>query len=495
MEQSRTGNAKKNTFIALASQIFIMIAGFLVPRFVIQTYGSEINGLTSNFNSILAIINLLQAGIVGASIFEMYKPIAKNDKETVGAIYYSSKKYFDRLSIVFFFLFLFSIPQVVFKTELGTISVIMAAVITGLDATMQFKYFCCYDVIFSAYQKRFHIDISITVGKVIYYALVFALIHFRVNYVTLYVAVFMGDLIRLLYLKVQFNRLFKPSIAVYSNRTDYKVKNQWSLFGNQIIQNIIESMPILLTSTFWGLDYSSILSVYLMVNNVYKSLFSTVINAISSSFGDLSARNDKEKTLEVFRLIQIICLALSIVFCFSSTILLKPFVNLYISSGSEMEYGYIGLAIVMNIYLFLYSLFSPYNMFTTVLGMYKETLGKNIVIGVISFGLTILLTKISFKLAFLGVGIYYFINALMRHRILKKNGYRCKPDVLIMGCAVLIALPIVGYISGLLLIGIESWLIWLVKAVEVFIIIVLIVLLVLISFFRIEFQSVIGYIK
>ena len=82
----RTKNTVKNSVVTLAFQIVTLIIGFVVPRWVISVYGSDVNGLTTNINQVINIINLLQAGLVGASIFEMYKPISKGDYETVGNI-------------------------------------------------------------------------------------------------------------------------------------------------------------------------------------------------------------------------------------------------------------------------------------------------------------------------------------------------------------------------------------------------------------------------
>ena len=72
----RSLSTLKNMIASLACEIMLVLFGLVVPRLIIETYGSEVNGLTSTITQVLSILNLLQAGAVGASIFQMYKPIA-----------------------------------------------------------------------------------------------------------------------------------------------------------------------------------------------------------------------------------------------------------------------------------------------------------------------------------------------------------------------------------------------------------------------------------
>ena len=80
----RTKSTIRNSIYSVFFQLFTLAVGFFVPKLVIEAYGSEVNGLTSNVNQLINLINLLQAGLVGASIFEMFEPIARKDYKLVG---------------------------------------------------------------------------------------------------------------------------------------------------------------------------------------------------------------------------------------------------------------------------------------------------------------------------------------------------------------------------------------------------------------------------
>ena len=97
----RSKNAFKNLIWYLGYEIIVFVLSVIFPRFIILTYGSSINGLTSTITRILSLINLIQAGAVGAAIYQMYKPVAENDYETQSAIIYSSKKFYYVVSVIY----------------------------------------------------------------------------------------------------------------------------------------------------------------------------------------------------------------------------------------------------------------------------------------------------------------------------------------------------------------------------------------------------------
>ena len=73
----------KNITLSIAVQIITAICGFIIPKLIIEQYGSAINGLVSSITQFLAYITFLEAGIGPVIKAALYKPIAKNDNATV----------------------------------------------------------------------------------------------------------------------------------------------------------------------------------------------------------------------------------------------------------------------------------------------------------------------------------------------------------------------------------------------------------------------------
>ena len=97
----RSKKALTNIVTSLLQQLITIICGFIVPKLIIQNFGSDINGLISSITQFLAYITLLESGIGPVIKSVLYKPIAKKDKTTIEKILKSSEKFFKTISKIF----------------------------------------------------------------------------------------------------------------------------------------------------------------------------------------------------------------------------------------------------------------------------------------------------------------------------------------------------------------------------------------------------------
>ena len=72
--------ATKNIVSSIMLQVVNMISGFIVPRIILSTFGSEVNGLVSSLNQFLGYISLFEGGITGVVTASMYEPIVRHDQ-------------------------------------------------------------------------------------------------------------------------------------------------------------------------------------------------------------------------------------------------------------------------------------------------------------------------------------------------------------------------------------------------------------------------------
>ena len=70
----RTGHVsnKKLIFLTVVSnlslQVVTALCGFVLPPLVICTFGSSVNGMVSSISQFIAYLNVVEAGVGGASI-------------------------------------------------------------------------------------------------------------------------------------------------------------------------------------------------------------------------------------------------------------------------------------------------------------------------------------------------------------------------------------------------------------------------------------------
>ena len=149
----RSRSALKNVIMSLAYEIILVLFALFMPRLIIGTYGSEVNGLTSTVTQVLQILNLLQAGAVGASIFQMYKPVAERDYVQVSRVIRASQRYFTKIGSIFLALVLVLAPAMGFgiKSELELWEKTLAFVILGLNGAFYFFFTSWFDILFSSH--------------------------------------------------------------------------------------------------------------------------------------------------------------------------------------------------------------------------------------------------------------------------------------------------------------------------------------------------------
>ena len=75
--EKRNKRLKLNTLFGFLYQIVAIICGFILPRLILRTYGSETNGLVNSIQSILNIITLMEMGVgavVQSALYNVGEP-------------------------------------------------------------------------------------------------------------------------------------------------------------------------------------------------------------------------------------------------------------------------------------------------------------------------------------------------------------------------------------------------------------------------------------
>ena len=71
-----------------------MICGFILPRFILSAYGSDVNGLVSSITQFLGFISFLDLGVGAVVQSAYYEPLANKDYSRVSSLFCYSKKFF-----------------------------------------------------------------------------------------------------------------------------------------------------------------------------------------------------------------------------------------------------------------------------------------------------------------------------------------------------------------------------------------------------------------
>lgn len=90
-----------NIICSLLLQVVTIVSGFILPKIIISSLGSETNGLVASINQFLNYVVLLEGGVSGVITASLYQPLSTNDKKKVSSIIRTTKRFFNQIGIVF----------------------------------------------------------------------------------------------------------------------------------------------------------------------------------------------------------------------------------------------------------------------------------------------------------------------------------------------------------------------------------------------------------
>ena len=100
----RSEQAFKNMAANLFLQVVVFLSGIILPRFILEAYGSTVNGMITSVNQFLTYLSLAEAGVATASVVALYNPLALGRKDEVNSILSATRKFYNRSGVLFFVL-------------------------------------------------------------------------------------------------------------------------------------------------------------------------------------------------------------------------------------------------------------------------------------------------------------------------------------------------------------------------------------------------------
>ena len=101
MADTREKRAKLNITTSLFNQFVTLICGLIIPRILLEAFGSEAYGATNSITQFLGYITLLEGGIGGVARAALYKPLAEKNIYKISQVMYEIKRFFRIIAYIF----------------------------------------------------------------------------------------------------------------------------------------------------------------------------------------------------------------------------------------------------------------------------------------------------------------------------------------------------------------------------------------------------------
>ena len=103
-------NLAKNTISALLSQLVTIVCGLVLPRLILQCYGSSVNGLVNSISQFLSVISFLELGVGAVTQTALYGPLANGDIRMQSEVYVSARRFFSKIARILVVYIVLTIP-------------------------------------------------------------------------------------------------------------------------------------------------------------------------------------------------------------------------------------------------------------------------------------------------------------------------------------------------------------------------------------------------
>ena len=350
MANSRFQNTKRNIIFSYADTFITTIFAFVSRTIVVYILGNQYLGLSSLFASIFSVLNMAELGFSNAIIYNMYKPIAEKDDDTVCSLLNYYKKIYRIVSIVIIIGGLCIapfIPYLIKGTWPQDINIYMLYLLYLINTAASYAFFAYKTALLNALQRLDLSKVAYTVSDILQYTLQIVSLIILKNYYLFVFWMIVGTMCKNLFASYIADRKFPQYICKgeisKNNKRDVLTRVKGLLVCN-ISSVTYTTFDSIILSSFIGLTSVAIYSSYLAIFTGVSTFVILIRHAMQASVGDSVATETTEKNYKDVFLWQFLFsfIATWCVTCMIS--LYQPFMEMWM--GSDLLLPFIDVILI-----------------------------------------------------------------------------------------------------------------------------------------------------
>ncbi|TYO96453.1 lipopolysaccharide biosynthesis protein [Desulfallas thermosapovorans] len=445
----RTRKALYNTAASLALQAITIICGFIVPRLIIGSFGSSVNGLVYSIKQFLGYITLLEFGVGGVVRAALYKPLADHDLNSINGIVKATENLFRVIALVFvgYSLLVAGLFPFLVGNEFEWLFTFILVLIIGAGTFVQYYFGITYQVLLQADQKRYIASLTQILATVCSTILVVILVK-------------QGAGIHMVMLGSAVVFITRPILLSIYVRSKYKItsrctadqraiKQRWDGLGHHLAYFLHRHTDVVVLTLFTNTREVSVYSIYYMVVSGIEKIMTTFSSGLEAGFGNMIAKKETVALNANFRLYEFISFTVTTIFFTSAALLVLPFVSVYTGGITDANYHRPAFAYILIMAEAVYCIRLPYHSVTLAAGHFKQTRNGafaeaaiNIILSialVIQYGLMGVAIATLCAMLFRTIQYAIYLSNNVLHRSIRLFIKRCAVNILAAAAIVLLA--------------------------------------------------------
>lgn len=427
----REKRAIKNVITNIILQIVLAGSGLVIPRLIMSSFGSDINGMVSSISQFITYAALIEMGIGNASIVALYKPIATQNYSDISSIVTGAKKMYLISGCIYsgIVLCIACCYPILYKEQIGYWFIFDLVLCIGAVNAIDYFILGKYKVLLIADQKYYIINIVRTFATILLVIGSVFLIAIEKDVLWIKGLAVITHLCEAILIYLYIKRKY-PLISFRAMELK-KIAQRWNALVHQLCATIVYNTDVVvLTLCLPGhsLYEISVYSVYSMVLSMVSNMTGTLTTGINASFGDMFAKRENEHIKKVFDVYEFFFLIALFILYSSFLVLIVPFVACYTQGMGDVEYVRLNIGILFALNGLTAQLKEVSGVIINAAGRYRETQRYAIEEAVINIVISLILVR---PMGIVGVLIGTLISHIwMDIRFMR---YMCKNIILQTG--------------------------------------------------------------
>lgn len=477
----RYKKAYLNIITKFIYQLVALITGLIVPRLILQNFGSTYNGAISSITQFLSMISILTIGIAGAMRVELYKTFADDDLEGTSKIVQATEKFFKGVgrTLVVYTLILAVIFPIILRDQIAWKDSVVLVFILSISSFGTYYFGQTYFLFLQADQSEYVTTIGQTIISLANMFIVVVLIKMNCSILMIKFACAILPVIYPIMVSRYVKRKNKlltdvdADISLLSQRKD-------AMFHS--IANIVhDNTDIILLTLFTNAKIISVYTVYYSIVRNVKQVFQNFTTGLEAAFGSLWASNQKDSFRSNFEIYEFLSFSFSSVVFTCVGLLLVSFIALYTKGVNDVNYLRNSFAILVTITEAIFCIRQPYVTIVQAAGRYKETKNGAMVEALINLAISLILVNI---IGLNGVVVGTLVANVFRtcqyasyssKHLLERNGWKFLKNIIVHCLNTLVSIFLFTMITHTFIM--DTWVRWIIGAFICFVITLLVTML------------------
>lgn len=494
----RSKRAIYNIITNLILQVATILYGFVVPKVIIDTFGSDVNGLVTSITQFLGYITFLESGFGPVVKAMLYNVIAKKDHRSIAGILKTAEKFFRKIALIFvlYIVVLCFVFPLLVKSDFDAVFTISLVVIIGISTFAEYFFGMTYRLFLQAEQRMYVVSIIQTITYVLSVAavVVLALVGQDILIIKLVSGLIfiLRPILQNLYVKKKYH------INFHDASSDYPIKQKWDGLAQHIAAVIRDNTDVTVLTIFTTLAEVSVYSVYYLVVFGIRRVILAFNSSLDASFGDMIAKKEDENLRKKFSAYELIYMIIITTVFVCAFLLITPFVKLYTEGVTDADYIQPVFGYLLVLSGFVFAIMIPYSSLSLAAGHFKETRRGAWVEAITNIVVSVILV-IKFGLIGVAIGTAVAMSIRMIEFVYHANKYILKRRIWSSAKKILISVAVTTVITVFLQIFYHpnpgEYLSWIIDAMIIAAITIVIITVAYVAFCRKEISIVVEQIK